>query len=89
MAATTLLNSKSLPGGRYRHLRKQLPSYAAAVKAMAHYLAVLVYRADQRRGLGGSRRSEIRAEARRTGTGHLKSKALAHGFKLTPIAEAQ
>jgi transposase len=24
MAATTLLNSKSYPGGRYRHLRKQL-----------------------------------------------------------------
>ena len=31
-------------GGRYRHLRRQLPSAASAVKAMARYLAVLVYR---------------------------------------------
>jgi hypothetical protein len=44
MAATTLLNSKSYLGGRYRHLRKQLPSHAPAIKAMARYLAVLVYR---------------------------------------------
>ena len=44
MAATTLLNSKTYLGGRYRYLRKQLPSHAAAIKAMARYLAVLVYR---------------------------------------------
>jgi transposase len=44
MAATTLLNSKTYLGSRYRHLLKQLPSYASAIKAMARYLAVLVYR---------------------------------------------
>jgi transposase len=44
MAATTLLNSKSYLGARYRHLRRQLPSKASAVKAMARYLAVLIYR---------------------------------------------
>jgi transposase len=44
MAATMLLNSKSYLGGRYRHLRKKLPSHASAIKAMARYLAVLVYR---------------------------------------------
>jgi len=44
MAATTLLNSKTYLGSRYRQLRKQLPSHAAAVKAMAHYLALLVNR---------------------------------------------
>jgi hypothetical protein len=43
MAATSLLNSKTYLGSRYRHLRKQLPSYASAIKAMARYLAVLVY----------------------------------------------
>jgi transposase len=44
MAATTLLNSPTYLGSRYRHLRKQLPSHAAAIKAMGRYLAVLVYR---------------------------------------------
>ena len=44
MAATTLINSKTYLGGRYRHLRKQLPSHASAIKAMARYLAVLVHR---------------------------------------------
>src|SRR4030095_10827975 len=44
MAGTHSLNSKTSLGSRYRHLRKQLPSYAAAIKAMARYLAVLVYR---------------------------------------------
>ena len=44
MAGTTLLNSKTYLGSRYRHLRKQLPSHATAIKAMARYLAVLVYR---------------------------------------------
>jgi transposase len=43
-AATTLLESDSYLGARYRHLRRQLPSFASAVKAMAHYLALLVYR---------------------------------------------
>jgi hypothetical protein len=39
-----LLESKTYLGARYRHLRQRLPSYAAAIKAMARYLAVLVYR---------------------------------------------
>jgi hypothetical protein len=58
MAATTLLHSKSYLGGWYRHLRRQLPSYAAAIKAMARCLAVLVYRADESfwRGLNGPAR---------------------------------
>ena len=38
------LYCKHLLGARYRHLRRQLPTFASAVKAMAHYLAQLVYR---------------------------------------------
>ena len=89
MAATTLLNSKSYLGGRYRHLRNRLSSYAAAVKAMAHYLALLVYRMLTKGQAwvdrGAAKFEQKRAE-RELST--LKSKALAHGFKLTPIAEA-
>jgi transposase len=90
MAASTLLNSKSYLGGRYRHLRKELPSKAAAVKAMARYLAVLVYRmlthgqawVDR----GAARFEQKRAERE---LASLQWKALARGFKLTPIGEAK
>jgi transposase len=90
MSATTLLNSKSYLGARYRHLRRQLSSYAAAVKAMAHYLALLVYRmltkgqawVDQ--GAAHFERKRVEREL-----SSLKSKALAQGFKLVPIAEVQ
>jgi transposase len=34
-ASTTLLESDSYLGARYRHLRRQLPTFASAVKAMA------------------------------------------------------
>lgn len=66
MAATTLLHGKSYLGGWYRHLRRQLPSYAAAIKAMARCLAVLVYRADESfwRGLNGQPVSEHRSQRR-------------------------
>jgi transposase len=89
MAATTLLNSKSYLGGRYRHLRKQLPSHAAAVKAMARYLAVLVYRMLTR-GEAWVDRGAARFEQRRTELEltTLNSKAKARGFKLVPIIEA-
>jgi transposase len=88
MAATTLLNSKSYLGGRYRHLRKQLPSHAAAVKAMARYLAVLVYRMLTH-GEAWVDRGAAKFEQRRTALelASLNSKARAKGFKLIPIAE--
>ena len=89
IAATTLLNSKSYLGSRYRHLRKQLPSHAAAVKAMARYLAVLVYRVLTR-GEAWVDRGAARFEQRRTELEltTLNSKARARGFKLVPITEA-
>jgi transposase len=43
MAANSLLRSQSYLGARYRHLRTRLGA-GKAIKAMAHYLARLVYR---------------------------------------------
>lgn len=90
MSGTTLLNSKSYLGGRYRHLRKHLPTHAAAVKAMAHYLALLVYRMLTKGQAwvdrGAAKFEQKRAERELSS---LKAKALAQGFKLIPIAEAQ
>jgi transposase len=90
MSASTLLNSKSYLGARYRHLRRQLPTYAAAVKAMAHYLARLVYRLLTKGQAwvdrGAAKFEQSRAERELSS---LKSKALAQGFKLVPIAETQ
>ncbi len=90
MSASTLLHSKSYLGGRYRHLRNHLPTYAAAVKAMAHYLALLVYRMLTK-GQAWVDRGAAQFEQKRIEREHssLKSKALANGFKLVPIAEAQ
>jgi transposase len=81
MAATTLLNSKSYLGGRYRHLRKQLPSHAAAIKAMARYLAVLVHRMLTH-GQAWVDRGAAKFEQTRTELelASLNSKALAKGF---------
>ena len=60
-----LLIGKSYLGSRYRHLRTQLPSHSTAVKAMARYLAVLVYRMLTR-GEACVDRSAARFEQRRT-----------------------
>lgn len=88
MAATTLLHSKSYLGGRYRHLRRQLPSYAAAIKAMARYLAVLVYRILTH-GEAWVDRGAAKFDQRRAGLelANLNSRAKAKGFKLVPIPE--
>jgi transposase len=89
MAATTLLNSKTYLGSRYRHLRKQLPSYAAAIKAMARYLAVLVYRLLTH-GEAWVDRGTAQFERRRSERelANLNSNARAKGFKLVPITPA-
>jgi len=90
MAATTLLNSKTYLGSRYRHLRKQLPSHASAIKAMARYLAVLVYRLLTR-GEAWVDRGAATFERRHTERelAILKSRALAHGLKLIPVTPAK
>jgi transposase len=88
MAATTLLNSKSYLGSRYRHLRKQLPSHAAAIKAMARYLAVLVFRLLTH-GEAWVDRGAARFEQKRTEweMASLNAKARAKGFKLVPLPQ--
>jgi hypothetical protein len=89
IAATTLLNSKTYLGSRYRHLRKQLSSHASAIKAMASYVAVLVYRLLTR-GEAWVDRGAATFERRRTEREleSLKSRALTQGFKLIPVTSA-
>jgi transposase len=89
MAATTLLNRKSYLGARYRHLRRQLPSKASAIKAKGRYLAVLIYRLLTK-GQAWVDRGAAKFEQKRTELEltSLKSKALAKCFKFTPIAVA-
>jgi transposase len=87
-AATSLLESDSYLGARYRHPRRQLPTFKAAVKAMARHLAVLIYRllthgqawVDH----GAAQFERKRLERELAG---LHSRARAKGFALVPIAE--
>jgi transposase len=89
MAATTLRCSDSYLGARYRHLQRHLPSKASAVKAMARYLGVLVYRlltkgqawVDQ-----GAARFEQKRKA--INLASLQAKARASGYQLVPITAA-
>jgi hypothetical protein len=88
-AATSLLESDTYLGARYRHLRRQLPTFKAAVKAMARYLAVLIYRLLTKgeawvdRGAAQFERRRLEREL-----ASLHSKAKAKGFALVPLAEA-
>ena len=88
-AATTLLKSDSYLGARYRRLRRNLPSLASAVKAMARYLAVLIHRLLTQGELWVDR-GAAQFERRHTEQelASLKFKARAQGFKLIPITEA-
>jgi transposase len=89
MAATSLLKSDSYLGARYRHLRRQLPSNKAAVKAMARHLAVLVYRLFTRGEAWVDRGAELFDRRRKEiDLASLESKARAKGFQLIPIAQA-
>jgi transposase len=87
-AATSLLTSDTHLGARYRHLRRQLPTFKAAVKAMARYLAVLIFRllthgeAWVDRGAAQFERRRIEREL-----ASLRSKAKSKGFTLVPLAE--
>jgi len=88
-ASTTLLKSDSYLGARYRSLRRQLPSFAAAVKAMGRHLAVLIYRLLTK-GEAWVDRGAMQFERRHTEQelASLNFRARAKGFKLIPIAEA-
>jgi transposase len=87
MAATTLLDSDTYLGARYRYLRRQLPTFKSAAKAMAHYLAVLIYRLLTK-GPAWVDRGAAQFERRRAERelASLHSRARAQGFTLVPIA---
>jgi hypothetical protein len=88
-AATSLLASDTHLGARYRHLRRPLPTFKAAVKAMARYLAVLIYR-SLTKGEAWVDRGAVQFERRRfeRKLASLTSKARAKGFALIPLAQA-
>jgi transposase len=89
MASTTLRSSNSYLGARYRHLQKQLPSKASAVKAMARYLGVLVYRLLTK-GQAWVDRGAARFEQKRKALNlaSLQARALASGYRLVPVTAA-
>ena len=89
MAATSLLASDTHLGARYRQLRRQLPTFKAAVKAMARYLAVLIYRLLTK-GEAWVDRGAVQFERRQSERelASLQSKAMAKGFSLVPLAKA-
>jgi transposase len=89
-AATTLLESDTHLGAGYRYLRRQLPTFKSAVKAMARYLALLIYRLLTK-GEAWVDRGAAQFEKRRMQRElvSLQSKAKAKGFLLIPIAEAR
>ena len=87
-AVTSLLESDTYLGARYRHLRRQLPTFKAAVKAMARHLAVLIHRLLTH-GQAWRDRGSAQFEQKRTERelAHLHSRAKAKGFVLVPITE--
>jgi transposase len=86
-AATSLLNSDSYLGARYRHLRRRLPTHKSANKAMAHYLAKVVYRMLTK-GEAWVDRGAAQFEKRRMERelANLTARARANGFQLIPLA---
>ena len=89
MGATSLLNSDSYLGARYRQLRRNAKIPAVAVKAMARYLAVLAYRLltkGQAWVDRGAERYEQQRQERDLKI--LREKAQKHGLQLVPLAVA-
>jgi transposase len=89
MAATSLEKSDSYLGARYRNLCRRLPYRKSAVKAMAHYLARLVYRMLTK-GEAWVDRGAAQFERRRAERelASLTARARANGFQLVPIGSA-
>jgi transposase len=89
MGATSLLESRCYLGARYRQLRRQAKVSAVAVKAMARYLGVLVYRlmtkgqawVDQGAALYEQQRLQRELIM-------LQKKAREQGLQLVPLAPA-
>ena len=87
MAATSLLESDSYLGARYRYLRRRLPTHKSAVKAMAHYLARLVYRMLTKGEAWVDRgAAQFERRSRERELASLTARARANGFQLIPLA---
>lgn len=89
MGATSLLNSDTYLGARYRHLRRHAKMHAVAVKAMARHLAVLVYRLLSKGQAWvdrGARQFEQKRDQREMKA--LQAQARARGYQLVPMAPA-
>jgi hypothetical protein len=87
MATTSLLRSDSFLGARYRHLRTRLGA-PKAIKAMARYLACLIYRLFTRGQQWvdcGTRDFEIKRQHRELSV--LQRKATSLGLRLVPASE--
>jgi transposase len=89
MGATSLLNSRSYLGARYRHLwRNKEPR--VAIKAMARHLAVLIYRLLTKGGAWVDRGAAVFDHMHKEREiAALHARAQAHGFTLMPSAAPQ
>ena len=86
MAATSLLHSDSYLGARYRHYRAKLET-KKAIKAMAHYLACIVYRLftkGQQWVDRGAQQFEQNRQERELA--RLQKQADLRGFRLIPVS---
>jgi transposase len=85
--ATSLRESDTWLGARYRRLRRQLPTFKAAVKAMARHPGVLVYRLLTH-GHAWIDRGAAQFDRRRNEQELVSLQSKAKGFALVPIASA-
>jgi transposase len=89
MAANALLRSDSYLGARYRHLRTRLGS-PKAIKAMARYLACIVYRLFTKGQAWVDRGAEHFERDRQTrDLARLQAQASSRGFRLVPVTGEQ
>ena len=87
LAATSLLRSDSYLGARYRNLRTRLGS-PKAIKAMARYLACIIYRLFTKGQAWVDRGAEQFEHNRQTrDLAKLQSQANSRGFRLVPAQE--
>ena len=87
MAANALLRSDSYLGARYRHLRARLGS-PKAIKAMARYLACIIYRLFTKGQAWVDRGAEHFERDRKTREmARLQVQASARGYRLVPVAD--
>jgi transposase len=89
MAANALLRSDSYLGARYRSLRTRLGS-PKAIKAMARYLACIIYRLFTKGQAWVDRGAEQFERNRQTrDLARLQAQAGSRGFRLVPVIDSQ